>query len=160
MLSMPAYSDSRLAMVTNRSERASGAHRTIRRSLLGLALAAVACLALTACGSSKPAYCSDRTNLENSIKGLTSLNASSGLSGLEAQLKKIQTAATSLVSSAKSDFPNETSAITSSLDALTSSVKGLSTSPSASQIATVAKQASDFVSSVQTFTNSTSSKCG
>jgi len=159
VLSMPACSDSRRVMAMNLSERASGAHHTMRRSLLALALAAVACLALTACGSSKPAYCSDRTNLENSVKGLTSLNASSGLSGLEAQLKKIQTAATSLVSSAKSDFPNETSAIKSSLDALTSTVKGLSGSPSASQIATVATQASNFASSVQTFTSATSSKC-
>jgi hypothetical protein len=127
--------------------------------MLGFALVAMACLAIAGCGSSKPAYCSARSNLENSIKGLTSLNASSGVSGLEAQLQKIQTAATSLVNSAKSDFPNETSAITSSLDALMSTVKGLSGTPSASQIATVAKQASDFASSVQTFTSATSSKC-
>jgi len=156
VLSMPACSDSRGIM---RFERATGTQRTIRRSMLGFAIVAMACLAITGCGSSKPAYCSDRTNLENSIKGLTSLTASSGLSGLEAQLQKIQTSATSLVSSAKSDFPNETTAIKSSLDSLTSTVKGLSTSPSASQIATVAKQASDFVTSVQTFTNATSSKC-
>ena len=39
---------------------------------------AVALVAITGCGgSSKPAYCSDRSNLENSVKGLTSA-ASSG----------------------------------------------------------------------------------
>jgi hypothetical protein len=34
-------------------------------------VAAVALIALVGCGSSKPAYCSDRTKLENSIKDLT-----------------------------------------------------------------------------------------
>jgi hypothetical protein len=31
--------------------------------------AAIVSVALAACGSSKPSYCSKRTNLENSIKG-------------------------------------------------------------------------------------------
>ena len=132
----------------------------IRRIVLTVGLLATVGAMLAGCGSSKPAYCSDRANLESSIKGLTELNVSSGLSGLEAQLGKIQTATTSLVGSAKSDFPNETTAIQSTLTALTSSVKGLASNPSASQVATIARQASDFVSSVQTFTNSTSSKCG
>ena len=65
-------------------------------------LAAAGLGALAGCGSSKPGYCSDRSNLENSIKGLTNLNLSSGISGLQAQLKTIQSNATKLVSSAKS----------------------------------------------------------
>ena len=87
------------------------------------AVAAVVVIALAGCGSSKPGYCADRTNLENSIKGLTSLSVSSGLSGLEAQLTKIETDATTLVNSAKSDFPTETSAVKSSVDSLSSAVK-------------------------------------
>ena len=39
-------------------------------------------------GHGEPAYCSDRSNLESSIKGLTSLNASSGISGLKTQLRR------------------------------------------------------------------------
>jgi hypothetical protein len=123
-------------------------------------VAAVGLVALVGCGSSKPAYCSDRTSLENSIKGLTSLNASSGISGLESQLKKIESDATALVSSAKSSFPSQTSAITSSIDAFKGAVGALSTSPSATQIATVARDASSVVSSVKSFTDATSSKCG
>jgi hypothetical protein len=146
-------------MTTTLPDRAQSAHRKRRLGLLGLGIAVLACAVLAGCGSSKPAYCSDRANLESSIKGLTSLNASSGLSALETQLKKIQTDATALINSAKSDFPNETSAIKSSLDGLTSTAKGLSASPSASQIAAVAKQASAFVNSVQTFMSATSSKC-
>src|SRR6476620_11301758 len=76
-----------------------------------LVLAAVAAMiALAGCSSSKPAYCTDRTNLENSVKGLTS----AGISGLKSQLKQVQSDASTLVSSAKGDFPDETSAITSS----------------------------------------------
>jgi hypothetical protein len=90
---------------------------------------------------------------------LTSLNLSSGISGLETQLKKIQTDAHALVNKAKGDFPSETSAIKSSVDALTTSVGSISRTPSASQIATVAGDASSVARSVQSFMDTTSSKC-
>ena len=128
------------------------------RVFLALAVAA-GVVALAGCSSSKPAYCTDRTSLENSVKGLTSLNVSSGISGLKSQVATIQSDATALVTSAKSDFPTQTSAITSSVDALTSSVAGLSSSPSAAQIATVTKDAASVVSSVKSFTDATSSQC-
>jgi NADH dehydrogenase/NADH:ubiquinone oxidoreductase subunit G len=122
--------------------------------------AAASVVALAGCGSSKPAYCGDRTNLENSIKGLTSLTTSSGVSGLKTQVTTIQSDAATLVSSAKSDFPSQTSAITSSVNALKTAVAGLSSSPSAAQIATVTKDAASVVSSVKSFTDATSSQCG
>ena len=120
---------------------------------------AAAVVALAGCGSSKPAYCTDRTNLENSVKGLTSLTASSGISGLKSQVTTIQGDATTLVNSAKSDFPSQTSAITSSVDALKTAVAALSSSPSAAQIATVTKDAASVVSSVKSFMDASSSKC-
>ena len=98
-------------------------------------LAAAGLVGLAGCGgSSKPAYCSDRSNLESSIKGLTSLNRSSGISGLKTQVQTIQSDATKLVSSAKSDFPSQTSAIKSSVAALESAVKALPSQPSATQL--------------------------
>lgn len=141
-----------------------GSWKQARRSAArwGSLIAVVAVLgvvALAACGSSKPSYCSTRTNLENSIKGLTSLSPSSGISGLESQLKKIQTEANTLVSQAKSDFPSQTSALKSSVDALASTVKSLPENPSANQIATLSKDASDVASSVSGLVNATSSKC-
>ena len=139
----------------------SAGHRGVTRRLSGIALAAVICFVVAGCGgSSKPAYCSDRSNLESSVKGLTGLTLSSGMSGLEAQLNKIKTNSTQLVKSAQNDFPNETSAIKSSFDSLDKTVKGLSSSPSAGDIATVAAQTSAFVTSVKGFMDSTSSKCG
>lgn len=129
--------------------------------VLAACVAATGVVALSGCGgSSKPGYCTDRSNLENSVKGLTALNGSSGLSGLQGQLKKIQSDATAVAGSAQSDFPSETSAVKSSVDALSSAVKGLPSSPSASQIATLAKHASSVVSSVKSFVDATSSKCG
>jgi len=121
---------------------------------LVLAAAATA-VTLAGCGSSKPAYCTDRTNLENSVKGLTS----SGVSGLKSQLKQIESDATTLVDSAKGDFPSETSAITSSVNALKSSVTALPSSPSAAQIATATRDAASVVSSVKSFVDASNSKC-
>jgi conjugal transfer/entry exclusion protein len=121
---------------------------------LALAAAATA-VALAGCSSSKPAYCTDRTNLQNSVKGLTS----SGISGIRSQLTQIQSDATTLVNSAKGDFPSETSAITSSVSTLKSAVAALPSSPSAAQIATVTRDAASVVSSVKSFTDASSSKC-
>jgi hypothetical protein len=121
-----------------------------------LVLAAVAtAVTLAGCGSSKPAYCTDRTNLENSVKGLTS----SGVSGLKSQLKQIQTDATTLVNSANGDFPTETSAITSSVTALKNSVTALPSGPSAAQVATATRDAASVVSSVKSFADASNSKC-
>ena len=122
---------------------------------LVLAAAATA-ISLAGCGSSKPGYCTDRTNLENSVKGLTS----AGVSGLKSQLKQIQSDATALVSSAKNDFPDETSAISSSVSTLKNSVAALPSHPSAAQIATVTRDAGSVVNSVKSFANASSSKCG
>jgi len=121
---------------------------------LVLAAAATA-VTLAGCGSSKPAYCTDRTNLENSVKGLTS----NGVSGLKSQLKQIQSDATTLVNSAKDDFPSETSAITSSVSALKTSVTALPSSPSAAQVATATRDAASVVSSVRSFVDASNSKC-
>ncbi len=139
---------------------------TLRPASCSRVVAATGVVAVTSCSSSgssssssKPAYCADRTNLENSIKGLTSLNASSGVSGLKTQVTKIQSDATAVVNSAKGDFPSQTSAITSSVDALKASVKALSASPSLAQIVTATKDAASVVSSVKSFTEASSSKC-
>jgi hypothetical protein len=120
---------------------------------------AVGLVALAGCGSSKPAYCSDRTKLENSVKSLPSVTSSSGISGLTSQLSTIEGDATSLVSSAKSDFPTQTSAVKSSVDTLQTAVKALPSSPSASQIAAIGLDASNVVKSVSSFVDASKSKC-
>ncbi len=137
--------------------------RPVGRAAMRTAVATVAAgtlIALAGCGSSsKPAYCSDRTNLENSVKGLTNLSASSGVSGLKSQLTTIASDATSVVNAAKSDFPSETSAVKTSVDALQSAVKALPSSPSATQVAGIATDAASVVNSVKGFTDASKSKC-
>ncbi len=139
-----------------RSGRPWAGHGARALARLAVAAAAIAVVALAGCGSSKPAYCTDRANLENSVKGLTS----AGISGLKAQLTRIHSEATALVNSAKSDFPSQTSAISSSVNALKNAVAALPSNPSAAQIATVTKDAANVVSSVKSFTDATSSQCG
>jgi hypothetical protein len=117
--------------------------------------AAATIVALVGCSSSKPAYCTDRTNLQNSVKGLTS----DGVSGLKSHIQQIQSDATTVVNSAKGDFPNETSAITSSVDALKTSLSALSSTSSAAQIATVTSNAASVVTSVKNFVDASNSKC-
>ena len=89
--------------------------RPMGRGAMRTALATVAAgalIALAGCGSSsKPAYCTDRSNLENSIKNLPSAATSSGVSGLKSQINTIVSDANAVVSSAKSDFPTQTSAV-------------------------------------------------
>jgi hypothetical protein len=52
-----------------------------------------------------------RQGLENSAKGLSVSNLSSGISDVNAELKKIQTDANTLVSQVKTEFASETNAI-------------------------------------------------
>lgn len=102
-------------------------------------LTTAAVIALAGCGSSsKPAYCSDRTNLN---------------------IATIQSHATSLVSAAKGDFPTQTSAIETSVDMLQSAIKALPSSPPASQIAAIALDAGNVVNSVKSFGDTSKSKC-
>jgi hypothetical protein len=132
--------------------------RAIKATALGLAMCAA--IALAGCGASKPAYCSDRSNLENSVKDLPSVASSSGMSGLTSQVTKVQSDATSLVNAAKDDFPSETSAVKSSVDTLQSSANALPSSPSTAQIAAIGADAANVVSSVKTFSDASASKCG
>ncbi len=145
------------------SNREDMSARRMGRAAIRAAVATVAIgtlIALAGCGSSsKPAYCSDRSNLENSIKGLTNLSVSGGVSGLKSQINTIVSDANSVVSSAKSDFPSQTSAVKTSVDALQSAVKALPSSPSASQIAAIGVSAKNVVSSVKSFSDASKSKC-
>lgn len=79
---------------------------------------------ISACGGSKPAYCAKASELSESVKALTEVNlAKEGVAGAEAALKRVQDSAESLVEAAKSDFPQETEAISSAASELAESVK-------------------------------------
>jgi hypothetical protein len=120
---------------------------------------------LAGCGSSssstpaKPAYCSNVAALKKTIKDLPS-SASGGVSGLKSALSSVQTQAQTIIPSAKSDFPQQTQALSSSLSQLEKTVKGLSGTPSLTDIATLTQQATAVVNAAQSLVSAVHSKCG
>ncbi len=127
-----------------------------------LAVLAVSAALLAGCGgSSKPAYCSAVTNLESSIKALPNTDVlKNGVSALQTAFTKVQNDATAVVNNAKSDFPSETTALTSSVDALSTTVKQAAANPSPTLLLSVPAQVSALVSAANGFKSATSSKCG
>jgi copper chaperone CopZ len=143
------------------AQRGSGSLSTvtsgsvIRRLILcGLIVGAVAVIA--GCGGSKPAFCKNRSELQKSVSGI---NVSGGVSSLKTQVQTIEGQAKSLVSSAKSDFPNETTAISTAVSNLQSGVKALPSSPTPAQLVSVGADVKNTVSSVSAFASATKSKC-
>jgi hypothetical protein len=138
-----------------------GRLRGARRSWSAPAVLAVAGLiAVAGCGDDdKPAYCSDRSNLEDSIQGLPSAASGGDVDGLRSQLRTIQSDAKTLTDSAKSDFPTETNAIDSAVNTLEASVDSLPANPSASDLRPAATDAAAVVTSVENFSDATNSEC-
>lgn len=127
-------------------------------------LVALSMLALFAVGAAsgcggKPQFCDDRTTLQESVKSLPSAATSGGVSGLEAQITKVETDAKTLIDSAKSDFPSESSAIENALNQLKSSVSGLPEKPSTSQLAGIVINATAVVNAVNSFVSATDEEC-
>ena len=121
----------------------------------------VAAALLTACGTSKPSYCSQVANLKASVKALPTTDVvQNGTSALKAAVTKVQDDAKAVVSSAKGDFPTETSALESSVNSLVASVKALPSGPSPAAIAEVVGGVAGVSTAVQNFSSATSSKCG
>jgi hypothetical protein len=132
------------------------------RCISGVLAAVAVAVVLSACGgSSKPSYCDQTANLKKSVQDLGSVNVvQGGTNALTSALSKVQPDATAVVNSAKSDFPNQTAAITSSIDALKKSAQSLASSPTQpAVIAQVPGQISAVVKSIQDFSSATSSKC-
>jgi hypothetical protein len=115
-----------------------------------------------ACGAtSKPSYCSSLAGLESSVKALPTTDVlHNGLNALQAAVNKVKSDAQPVANSAKSDFPNETSALEDSINALRSTVKQLASSPTPGTIAQLGADVRAVSSAVQNFANATSSKCG
>ena len=127
--------------------------------ILALALAAVA-LAVAGCGSSKPDYCSDVSNLQQSVDDLGNIQLQSGaLSTLQTDLQKVQTNANAVVTSAKADFPSQTSALKSSVTSLSNSIKQLPASPTAQQLLPLTVEINSVVTAAKNLSSATSSAC-
>jgi hypothetical protein len=134
--------------------------QTTRTLFIPVALAVAALLAAGCGSSSKPAYCSNVTDLENSINSLKNVQLGSNtISTLKADVQKVQTNANAVVSSAKQDFPSQTSALQSSVSTLSNSIEALPASPTPQQLLPLAPQVASAVSAADNLKSATSSAC-
>jgi hypothetical protein len=143
-------------MTGHPARRQAGHNVSPLRLITLIAIAASAVVMIAGCGGSKPAYCSDVSSLQNSVK---SLDVSGGLTSLKSQVQTIVNQGKKLPSSAKSDFPSETAAIKSSFTTLQTDVQALTSTPTAKQALTIASDAAAAVTAVKNFAEATKSKC-
>ena len=131
--------------------------------LLVTALALVTlAFVLAACGSSssKPAYCSNVSELEGSVEELKGIEIESGtLATLEADLKTVQSNADEVVESAKKDFPNETSAVKTSVSSLSTATQELAAAPAPEELLALAPKVKDVVLAAEELLSATESAC-
>ncbi len=118
--------------------------------------AAVAAIFAGCGGSSKPAYCGNIKTLEQSVK---SIDPTAGLDAVKTQVGQVAGDAANVISSAKSDFPDQTAAIESSLSKLQADIKALTSSPTPQGIVSLGSEAKAFVESVDKFVTDSKSKC-
>ena len=124
--------------------------------LTGAALVAAGCG-----GDDAPAYCENVADLQVSVDDVKNvqLSESGALSTLKTELTQVQSDANAVVSSAKQDFPSQTSALKSSVSKLSTTIEQLPASPTAQQLAPLAQDVSSVVTAAQDLDSATSSAC-
>jgi hypothetical protein len=133
-----------------------------RLTLIASLVLAAAVLLAVGCGSSddKPAYCSNVSDLQSSVNDLKNVQLNSdAVSTVKTDLQKIQTNADAVVSSAKQDFPSQTSALKSSVSTLSTAVKQLPSSPTTQQLAALVPDISNAVTAAKSLSSATKSAC-
>ena len=124
-------------------------------------LAAAALVAAGCGGDDEPAYCSNVSDLQQSVDDLKNvqLKESGSLSSLQTAIQEVQSDADAVVSSAKEDFPNETSALKSSVASLSTTIEELPSSPTAQQLAALAPEINGVVTAAKDLDSATNSEC-
>jgi hypothetical protein len=138
-----------------------GARQARTRLVLAPVALAVLVLAGAGCGGDdEPAYCSSLNDLEESVRSLGDVDVvAGGTNAVRNALSEVETSANSTVDAAKSDFPDETSAISESISNLKASAQQLADSPTAAEAGDVAVDVSAVVTSVDNFADATSGEC-
>jgi hypothetical protein len=127
---------------------------------LVLPTVALIAMAVGACGSSEPGYCGDRQDLRDGVDQLSEVDVrADGVGAMRDQLRTIQADAKTLTASAKSDFPEETSALSTSIDGLRSAVQSAQSPPGADDVARIGISVAATVKAVKAFDDATSKEC-
>jgi hypothetical protein len=120
--------------------------------LLGAVLAA-------GCGDSQPEFCSKAVDLSAGLGTLKDDVTGGNVSAINSDAQTVKADVDAVISSAKSDFPEETDAVQSSVSKLTSAIDSLPSSPSVGDLAQLAGDVSAAVAAVDDFKTATNSKC-
>ena len=154
-----------LRTAMTRTSRRHDNHSSRRRHPAGLALLAllIAGGMLAGCGSSsKPAYCSPVSKVENAVKSLPTVDdvKKNGVGTLKSAVLQLQQNATAAVNQAKSDFSSQTTALKSAVDALSSTVNQIAGTPSVQTLAQLPAEFSAVSTAAKSLQTAVSSKCG
>jgi hypothetical protein len=114
-------------------------HRPGLRRWTLLPAAALVLAGLAAgCSSSKPAYCTDASQLKTSVQDLGNVNINvHDLSSVDTAVSKVQADAEKFAADAKSAYPSQTTALKNSLSGLETAVKSAMAQPSVTTVAAV-----------------------
>jgi len=124
----------------------------------GLAITALA-IVLPGCG--KPSYCSKASDLKRSVQQIRHIDPlTTGSTSVVHTVNGIEKNTNTAITAAKSDFPQETQALSSSYATLKGTVTQVSARTSRANLTTLAVQAAAFANAVDDFKTATNSKCG
>jgi hypothetical protein len=126
------------------------------------ALIVATALFLMACGDGdrEPAYCSNVSELEESVGAIGDVKLEAGaVATLKGDLQMVQSNANEVVSSAKEDFPDETNAVESAVSRLSTTIEQLPTSPTAQQLLPLAPEVSAVVTASKDLVSAAQSAC-
>jgi hypothetical protein len=132
-----------------------------RRWLLLPAAAALVLSGLAAgCSSSKPAYCTDADQLKTSVQNLGNVDVvKNGLSSLQTALTSVKTSASAFVTDAKSAFPSQTAALSTSLSGLQTAITSAKGQPPVTAAATVVPAITQVKNAASALQSAASGKC-
>lgn len=132
--------------------------------LLALVALTISVVAFAGCGgssSSKPAFCANEAAFQQSVADFGNSLKSLNVSQIEAAGETVKSSGDAMISSARSSYPTETTALRSSIDQVQSGLSGLATSNDkpaavASLVANLATLQTDY----KALEDATSSDCG
>ncbi len=127
-----------------------------------VALCAAGVVFAAGCGDSdsEPAYCSNVSELEQSVGEVGDVQLETGaVAKLQGDLQTVERNANEVVSSAKEDFPDETGAVESAVSKLSTTINQLPSSPSAQDLLPLASEISAVVSTSKDLVGATQSAC-
>jgi len=128
----------------------------------GLPVAAVLVLATLAagCGSSKPAYCTDASQLKTSVQDLGNVNINvHDLSSVGTAVSKVAADARKFASDAKSAYPSQTTALKNSVSGLETAVKSAKATPSVTTVAAVVSSVSQVKTAASNLQSAVKGAC-